>query len=366
MTLPMGLSFIILLTQFIAACSTTPTAPEIPKAQAQSAHQANTNGAERARTSIAAPKPDNKHLMQGHRFAQDGLYREAIREYQLFLHQQPNNPEALRALGIVLVKTGQYAEAIKALEVARKHFSDDFEANYYLAESYRTQDRFDDAIFYYRVALKQKADHVPAMKALAWSYFQIRYYRAAYDIARNLKKSVPNDIQVDIILGRVLNRMGRPDQALNIIRKSIVLSNKDEQPFLRSVLGDILESSGNCEQAEQVYRDALRDQPLLAGALLGLAKCMITRGQEVELARDFVERALRLKPKMIEALYWLAKSFEDSQPEKAARYYSQFHSRAAADPAFSEQVEISRKKISEFRSKDSIPTPDGRRKETVF
>ncbi|MFW7378143.1 MAG: tetratricopeptide repeat protein [Oligoflexus sp.] len=370
MKLPFGFSFSILAIIFASACRSTPKAPEIPKMQADRQSQAAEAAAPEVKEQPApqAKKQDQTHLLQGHRFAQDGLYREAIREYQLFLHQKNNHPEALRALGIVQVKTGQYTDAIKSLEVARQHFRDDFEANFYLAESYRTQDRFDDAIFYYRIALKQKPDHIPTMKALAWSYYQIRYYRASFDIARHLKKAAPNDVQVDIILGRVLNRMGRSDQALNIIRKSIVLSNQAEQPFLRSVLGDILESMGDCTQAENVYREALKDQPLLAGALLGLAKCMIQKGQEIETARDFIERALRLKPKLTEAIFWLAKSYEGSQPEKAGRYFSLFQSRAAGDPAFSEKLEISRQKLSQIRSK-TAPSASGTssgRKATMF
>lgn len=357
-----GFSLLVVASLILLCCKTTPTAPEIPKPQPVATTPAPANIAKKP----VVKTVDTSHLQQGHRFAQDGLYREAIREYQLFLHQNANHPEALRALGIIFVKTGQYTEAIKNLELARKTFINDFETNYYLGESYRTQDRYDDAIFHYRVALKQQPNHVQTMKALAWSYFQIRFYRAAHDVARELKKIAPNDIQVDIIFARVLNHMGRSQQALTMIRRSIALANPLELPFLRSVLGDLLLSSGDCNQAEVVYREALKDQPLLAGALLGLAKCMISRGQQVELARDFVERALRLKPKMTEAYYWLARSYESQEPEKAARYYAIFQTRAAGDPAFREQIEISRKKVSQFRGQETVKLPTEKRRDTIF
>jgi tetratricopeptide (TPR) repeat protein len=330
----------------VAGCYTIPTPPVANNSTPPDKKQAKPESPNPKPTH--APKPD--HFETGHQLAKDGLYREAIREYQRARQQDENRHEIDRSLGMIYVKIGQYQKAIEHLEKAHKEFPQDFSTNYYLAEAYRTEDRYDDAIFHYKTALYQKPEHTQTLKALAWSYFQIRYYRAAYESAKKLREMAPRDIQADIIMARILNQMGRTEPALAIIRKALVLSKKGELPYLRSVLGDILETSGDCQKASEVYREALKDQPLLAGALLGLGKCMVQSSKDIDKAREFIKRALRLKPKLYEAYYWLAKSYENKDSRRAARYYMAFKKRAASDPSLREEVEVARQRISSFTS----------------
>ena len=286
---------------------------------------------------------------KANQFARDGLYREAINAFRDILDKEPDHIESKRTLGILLVKIGQYKEAIKILEKVARSLASDFESNYYLAEAYRTQDQYADAIFHYKIALSSNPDHIQTMKALAWSYYQIRYYKAAFDVARRLRKLASGDVQIDIILARILNKMGNPKVALSLTKKSIVLAKKGEIPYLHSVLGDIYYNLDDFKLAEESYRSALKDQPLLAGALMGLAKCMLKNDSNTELARTYLERAIRLKPKLIEAYYYLALSYEKSDPEKSQKFLVHFIKEASGDPAFLRQVMDTKEKLSALK-----------------
>lgn len=286
-----------------------------------------------------------KIIDRGNQYARDGLYREAVQQYKIILHQEPMQPEANRNIGMVYVKTGQYKQAARHLSIAAKTFSKNFETNYYLAESLRALNNFSDAIFRYKLALASQPNHVQTLKALAWSYFQIRYYKAAYETARTLKTVVANDTQVDIITARILDKMAKPKAAIRTIRKALVNAKKSEEPYLKSALGEIIANAGNCHVAIKIFQEALKVQPLLAGALVGLGKCLVEEENRIELARSYLERAIRLKPRLLDAYYYLGKSYEKTDLNKAKQYYARFYREAAGDPAFMQKIEQSKNRI---------------------
>ena len=305
---------------------------------------------------IPAPSP---LLDQANQYARDGLYREAVAAFRKHLASRPKDAAAHRTLGIVYVKTGAYKLAIQQLQEALPTYPDNPELNYYLAEAYRTQNRFADAIFHYKKALQTEPKNINALKALAWSYYSIRYYAEALKTAKNLKKLDPNDFQISIINARILNKIGMNDKALAILHKTEALSTPEELPFLNSVKGDILLDQGEKVEAEQAYRKALQDQPLLPGALTGLAKKFIREQQNLDLAISYLERALRIRPNLTEAYFLLGQAYEKKNPKKSLENYRNFAKEASMDPQFQQELLVARDKIAvvdKLDKNDDTPT----------
>jgi tetratricopeptide (TPR) repeat protein len=245
---------------------------------------------------------------------------------------------------MVLVKLGDYRGASRHLEKAMKKYERDFDANYYLGESYRAQDKYAEAIFRYKQALKIKEGDPRALKPLTWSYFKIRYYTEALTHARELQKIAGKDDQTTIILARTLLKLKRTNEALATVRSARKSMDKNSRAFFNSVEGDILYELGDAKNAEKMYRDALKDQPLLAGALLGLGKCMLD-SNKTKLAISYMERAVRVRPRLTEAHYLLAKAYEPTDKEKALKYYQYFRKQASADPEFIAKLNEVKQKI---------------------
>lgn len=275
----------------------------------------------------------NSAVATGNQYAKDGLLREAAESYKKALADKPTNATAHRNLGMVLVKLGDYKAAAKHLERSLGKYDGDFDANYYLGEAYRAQDKFSEAIFRYKRALKIKDGDARALKPLAWSYFKIRYYSEALAIAHELQKSAPDDDQTGIIVSRILLKLKRHKEALATIRAARKSIAQSSRPYYHSVEGDILYEMGDRPGAEKAYRDALKEQPLLAGALLGLGHSSLDSGK-VKQAISFMERAVRIRPRLTEAHYLLGKAYEDIDREKSLRYYQMFRKQAVADPEF--------------------------------
>jgi tetratricopeptide (TPR) repeat protein len=287
----------------------------------------------------------DKDLETANQYSQDRLYREAIATYLKVLKKDPGNLLAHRNLGMVYVQAGNYKKASYHLEHSLSAYEDDYEANFYLGESYRAREKYSDAIFRYKKALQTKPDDPRTLKALTWSYYKIRLYAEALRLTRQMQKTSAGDQEITIMTARILLKLNRPERALALMQNANAVAKKSDLPYLKSVEGDILQEMKQCNKAVEVYHYALKEQPLLAGALFGLGQCMLTMNQDREKALTYIERAVRIKPRFPEALYSLAKSYEKTDKKKSLRYYRLFAKQASVDPEYLVEMKMVHDKI---------------------
>lgn len=299
-----------------------------------------------------ATKATSTAILQGNQYARDGLLREAVDAYKAALAKDSSNLTAHRNLGIVLVKAGDFTGAVSHLEKCLAGFSDNFDANFYLAEAYRALDNYGEAIFRYKTALKIQKDEPRALKSLAWSYYKTRYYTEALNISQKMSVTNPNDDQVPIIIARVYLRLKRENEALMTLRKAMAKAAPASIPYYQSVEAEILQAKGASNDALAVYKKALKSQPLLAGALLGTGRILLEQGKTAE-ATDYLERAVRVKPRLFEGHYYLGKALETSNPQRALRYFAHFRKNASADPELLDLVQDAKKRIGALSSANS-------------
>ncbi|MFK7825516.1 MAG: tetratricopeptide repeat protein [Oligoflexales bacterium] len=284
----------------------------------------------------------------GNQYAKDGLLREAIESYKKSIAVRPKNFTAYRNLGMVLVKVGNYKDAVRYLDKAMYRYSNNFDANFYLGEAYRALENYADAIFHYQKSLKIKSLDSKALKALAWSYFRIRYYSEALQTARKLQKVEPRDAQTAIIIARTYLKIKRYREALKTIRASKEDAEKFDLAYLHSVEGDIMFEVGAVKKAMKLYKLAVKQQPLLAGALLGLGKCYLEE-KKFKVAITYMERALRIRPYLTETHLLLGKAYEKINSQKAVKHYQLFRRQASTDPEYISLLTDVKKRISSLR-----------------
>lgn len=287
--------------------------------------------------SLSGKKNISNQLAQGNAYAKDGLWREAIDSYKKALAKEENNLTIHRNLGMVLVKVGDYKNAVYHLEKSIHKFEDNFASNFYLGEAYRGLDNYAEAIFRYKNALKQKENNAKALKALAWSYFKIRYYSEALATGTRLRDISPKDEQATIIVSRTLLKLRRGQEALALLRSAKMQAAPTNVPYFESIEGDILMEQGDYDNALKAYFSALRTQPLLPGALLGVGRSFLDRNDPKK-AISYMERALRVRPNLVEAQFLLGKAYEQIDAQKSIRYYQLFTKYAATDPEFLSQI----------------------------
>jgi tetratricopeptide (TPR) repeat protein len=323
----LGQSWLALLLTTLCACSTTSQAP-------------------------APGDANNKTsaLSQANQFAREGLLREAVDAYKKLIAKDPDNIVARRNLGIVLLKAGDPKGAIINLELAIKNFEQNFETNFFLAEAYRAEDKYAEAIYRYKKSLKIKPDETRALKSLAWSYFKIRFYSEAINIATRLQKKAPNDEQALMIFARTQIKLKRENEAIATLKRGLDRASVISKPYFESVIAEAYAAQGKKQAALEMWQQALKTQPLMAGALMGVGRVLLDSGREKE-AIDYLERAVRVKPKMTEGHYWLARSLQNSNPERALRYYNAFKKNSANDPEFVELVLDAKKRAASLQNR---------------
>lgn len=287
-------------------------------------------------------------LALGNEYAKQGLLREAIDQYRKSLSLEPGNAAANRNLGIMLVKTGDYRNAIKSLEVASDKLPADFDTNYYLGEAFRAEGRYGDAIYRYQQSLRIRQNETRALKALAWSFYKIRYYAEALNNSQKLLAADAGDVQASVIAARILIKLRRFDEALHSVQSAIKTADKESLPFLKSVEGDIYLETGLPAKASESFGAALKEAPLTASALYGMARIMNQNGQR-EKATDFLERAIRVRPEMAEAHFLLGEVTETSNPAKSRKHFEIFSRLASTDPDLLGELEQARKKLRTAR-----------------
>jgi tetratricopeptide (TPR) repeat protein len=301
-------------------------------------------------------QPENAHLLRGNQFARDGLFREAAESYRLAVQSPIDSMAARRNLGMVLVKLGDFKNAANQLERAITHYENNFDANFYLAESYRALGKESEAIFRYQRALKIQEADPKALKALAWSYFKIRFYREALATAKRAYQVAPKDEQVVVIYTRVLTKIKRFTEAFEILARVKAAGSGQVSPYVASVFGDVYFEQKNCTEASNWYRLALKDKPMLAGALLGIARCMVVEGNGAQ-AVPYAERAVRVRPNLAEGYLVLGRIFEKTDPKRAHRHFREFLKHAGTDPDFLATVGEVKVQMAQ-KQKASATVPD--------
>lgn len=283
-------------------------------------------------------------LALGNEYAKQGLIREAIDQYRKVLNDDPDNVAGNRNLGIMLVKSGDYKNAARHLEISAKKIPLDFDLNYYLGEACRAEGRYGDAVYYYQQSLRIKPSDPRSLKALAWSFFKMRYYAEALSNVKKLMRIEPSDSQAAVIAARIYIKLKRFDEALATIQGAMSSTDKLGLPYLKSIEGDIFFNLGELARAKQAYSIALKEGPLTASALFGMGRVM-KMANDKKRAVNYFERALRVRPELAEAHYLLGEILEETNPKLARMHLEIFTKLAATDPDLIPEVEKSRKRL---------------------
>jgi tetratricopeptide (TPR) repeat protein len=181
-----------------------------------------------------------------------GNIQEAMSEFQRAVELDPDNADALNALGILLhLSFKRPAEAIKHYERALEVRPDFSEARTNLANVYLDQGQYDQAIQLYEQALNDMLYPTPsfAQGNLGWAYF----------------------------------KKGDTEKALENIQAAVTLNPQ----FCRGYknLGLIHEQMGNTELACQNFARYREQCPDVADAYMREGVCLAKQGQ-VEAARE--------------------------------------------------------------------------------
>lgn len=203
-------------------------------------------------------------LEQGFQHHQAGRMKEAEDFYRRALKADPDNPDGLHLLGIVVNADGRTDEAMELLENAVRGNPENAEFSNNLGQVYKTAGRLKDAIDAYHDA-----------------------------IAAN-----PNFSDAHNNLGNALAASGEPENAIGHYRTALKIDPNNAQAHYN--LATTLSGRGEQTAAIESFRKVLVIAPDYAEAHNNLAYCLIEQGG-IDEASDHLKRALDLDPRLAAA-----------------------------------------------------------------
>jgi tetratricopeptide (TPR) repeat protein len=153
-----------------------------------------------------------------------------------------------------------------------------------------------------RAGQQARAAGSPAVPIARWFGAALAHQRAgraaeAERVCREILSVAPGHAQTLHLLGLIEHQRGRPEEAIEHIRRAIMLDGRD--PAFHHNLGNILRALDRFAEAISCYERALALAPASVDTLYNLGNICQDLGQS-ERAIAYFERALRLRPDAIE------------------------------------------------------------------
>lgn len=290
----------------------------------------------------------SRHVFTGNEYARDGLLKEAAGAYNLALQKDPSNHTASRNLGLLYVRMGKYSLAIKHLRRSLSSFRNDFDIHFYLGEAYRSKEKYAEAIYRYRAAINIKPDAPEALKSLGWTYYKINLLQDAESTIKKLLALDKNDYNGVIILARVYFRQNKYQRAMRVIEAYRTKVDARSLSYLQSIEGDIRMKAGRTKTAAGLYRDALRKNPMLVGALIGLGRVFLAQKKPQQALR-YLKRAVRLNPKSSQVHMLMGQAYESTNVRKSLSHYRLYKKLARQQREPASQVAIVNSRIKTLK-----------------
>jgi tetratricopeptide (TPR) repeat protein len=227
-------------------------------------------------------------LQRGLQLQQTGKLKEAEYHYQLVLRDNPDHPEALNLLGTLASKAKNHGVAIECLTKA--------------VEAQPKNIFYRNNLGYCLIAARKGREAIPHFRKV---------------IAAN-----PWMIEPLAGLARAHRLLGEGEEAEKTLRRALVLDPKNTG--LKQSLAEVLIDVGKIEEAAEMFRELLKENPNSIPAIAGLASAREAGLEEGDLERfEFALKDSSLEPEKQVALHGALGQIYDQQkkPDQAFPHF---------------------------------------------
>ena len=287
---------------------------------------------------------------------------------QEVLEVDPNVAQAHVFLGIVAQRRGLTADSIRHLTRAYELKPDSFDAATCLAAAYRISADLQKATPYAEQAVRLRPNDANAQMELGSIYLEsLRLIDAENHLRRAVSLS-GGAIDGLMALNHCLDRMGKPEQARQMVRMALQTNRIGFEELLN--LGPAMLSQNNPTGALETSREAFRRAPNLPRAWAQLVSSLVDGSQGAEAlaimdSPEFSEcfrsaqsdsetlaivgMAFQSLGRTVEAREWLRRAIQASNPVGIA-FYGYVHAAKVTD----EDMDLVRKIESNLTSPSSV------------
>jgi len=262
-----------------------------------------------------------------------GDYSAAIRDYRKVLELQPNMLEVKVNLAAALVHVGQFDEAIAIYRAALPSVPDKAPVQLNLALAYFKKGDFQNAHEQLEPLYRAQPNRVQTAILLAATEIELNKPESAVAVLGPLEQANSGNLDLKYALGAALIKCGKQREGVTRIAEvaesrhsadaymlagktlldlgeferarqnlDAALSLDPKLPGIQTLAGRARDGTGNKEQAEAAFRQALRIDADDFEANLYLGSILAER-RELDEAKTYLDRALKLNPSNSMARY---------------------------------------------------------------
>lgn len=188
------------------------------------------------------------------------------------LAETPNDAELYFAKGLALQQLGKDEPALEAWRKAVELDAKMFAAHSAIGTVHLDAGRFAEARAAFDAALVIKPDHAVVHHNLGVLENELGHPELAVKHLEQAHSLQPNDADTLLELAVAKDKSGDKAGALETLRNAAEVAPAD--PFVQTVLGDVLSAAGEHEEAIAAYRKALEADGQAAEARLGLIRAL--------------------------------------------------------------------------------------------
>jgi protein O-GlcNAc transferase len=255
-------------------------------------------------------------LAAGTQLQKAGRFDEAEKIYRQLLAQDPNSPDALHLMGVLLSQRGQHQPGIDLIRraIAVYPAGGMYYAN--LARILVTAQRPDEAIVAYQQAAALQPNDSQAYNDLGNALFTARRVEEAITAYRRAVEIQPDSASAWSNLGNALQVSGQHAEALDCCKKALAIQPDYVEAL--GVRGNVLCDLNQLDEAIAEFKKAIALRPDKPEMYNNLGLGLVRRGLYDE-AIAAVDKAIALQPEYANAWSNRAKVLRDcSRLEEAA------------------------------------------------
>ncbi|WP_026843048.1 tetratricopeptide repeat protein [Citrifermentans bremense] len=200
------------------------------------------------------PKVDHMALAEKHRLAKE--YEMAISEYRLRVAEEPDDAVAQQRLGDTLLAVGREDEAMSYYRDALRNKGENPELHFNLAGIYERKALLDEAVVEYRQVLASSPDKQQARQRLADIYTLRGSFNQALEQYQALIKTNPADPALQLKLARAYVNSKEIDAAAGAYQAALKLDG--ESVDAHRELANLQRKRNMIDEAAVEYQEVLR------------------------------------------------------------------------------------------------------------
>lgn len=244
---------------------------------------------------------------------------DAYVQFKKVAEQQPDNDDALFALGFIGLQLDRLDEAEEALLKLKKTGARGYEVNYYLGRLEELRDNSQAAQQWYS-SITQGEYFVNAQIRIIALVAQDGDLEKALDMVAQLKRQRPaQKLRLDLVEGEILVEAGKYQEAMELYNQALIeVPDNTDLLYARSMVAEKL---GDIERLELDLRQILARDPNNAEALNALGYTLADRTTRYEEAYELISRAIELRPNdyyILDSMGWV--KFKLGDYESAIKY----------------------------------------------